>query len=201
MQDQALLPKIGDKIKAIRCRYSPQFDGQECVVSDIIHGDPLGIMCDFASGTIKGVAVSEWEPITPEDSPEHQIADLTNQLYDVSKELDRYKSMYVGDMAHWENTMRDVKDRENWCDKGTNKIIGELNQGFTGWQLDYYEQDFEIEVEVRATIVTTTRVMVSATSEEAAYESVLDDPEAYFSPTAELADAAQYVDDYEVDIA
>lgn len=134
-------------------------------------------------------------------SPDEVIADLTDQLYNVSKELDRYRTMYLGDMAHWENTMRDVKDREGWCDEGTNKIIGELNGGFIGWQLDYYEQDFEIEVEIRATIVTTARVMVSATSEEAAYESVIDDPEAYFSPTAELADAAQYVDDYEVDVA
>lgn len=199
MQDQSSLPKIGDKIKAIRCRYSPQFDGQECVVSDIIHGDPLGIMCDFASGTIKGVAVSEWEPLAPENSPEYQIADLTDQLYDTSKELDRYKKMYFTDMAHWENTMRDVKDQENWCDEGTNKIIGKLNQGFIGWQLDYYEQEFEIEVQISATIVTTARVTVSAASEELAEEYVMDDPSAYFDPISELSDAVGYCD-FEVEI-
>lgn len=199
MQDQSSLPKIGDKIKAIRCRYSPQFDGQECVVSDIIHGDPLGIMCDFASGTIKGVAVSEWEPLAPENSPEYQIADLTDQLYDTSKELDRYKKLYFTDMAHWENTMRDVKERQGWCDEGTNKIIGELNQGFIGWQLDYYEQEFEIEVQISATIVTTTRVTVSAASEELAEEYVMDDPSAYFDPISELSDAVGYCD-FEVEI-
>lgn len=151
------------------------------------------------SSTVYHHELTDW--VEPEPTSDEVIADLTDHLYNVSKELDRYRTMYLGDMAHWENTMRDVKDREGWCDEGTNKIIGELNGGFIGWQLDYYEQDFEIEVEIRATIVTTARVMVSATSEEAAYESVIDDPEAYFSPTAELADAAQYVDDYEVDVA
>jgi hypothetical protein len=142
--------------------------------------------------------LSDW--VEPELTPDDVIADLTDHLYNVSKELDRYRTMYLVDMAHWENTMRDVKDREGWCDEGTNKIIGELNGGFIGWQLDYYEQDFEIEVEIRATIATTARIMVSATSEEAAYELVIDDPESYFNPTAELADAAQYCD-YEVDVA
>lgn len=200
MQDQSSLPKIGDKIKAIRCRYSPQFDGQECVVSDIIHGDPLGIMCDFASGTIKGVAVSEWEPITPENTPEHQIADLTDQLYQASKEVDRYKNMYTTDMAHWENTMRDVKDRKGWCDEGTNEIIRELNQGFVGWQLDYYEQEFEIQVQVSATVTTIVTVTVSATSAEMAAEYVLDDPTSYLNPYEELAAEVPYCD-YDVDLA
>lgn len=156
---------------------------------------------DYLRGTITVdfSELSDW--VEPELTPDEIIADLTDHLYNVSKKLDQYQAMYKGDMAHWENTMRDVKDRKGWCDEGTNEIIRELNQGFIGWQLDYYEQDFEIEVEIRATIVTTTRVMVSAASEEAAYESVLEDPEAYFSPTSELADAAQYVDDYEVDIA
>ena len=133
-------------------------------------------------------------------TPDEIIADLTDQLYQASKEVDRYSNMYLTDMVHWENTMRDVKDRQGWCDEGTNKIIGELNQGFIGWQLDYYEQEFEIEVEVMATISTRVTVTVSATSEELAAEYVLDDPTSYLNPYEELAAEVPYCD-YDVDLA
>lgn len=151
---------------------------------------------DYARGgmTVEYSEISDWV-----DTPDEIIADLTEQLYQASKEVDRYKNMYTTDMAHWEKIMRDVKEREMWCDEGTNAIIGELNQGFVGWQLDYYEQDFEIEVEVTATISTTVTVVVSAASQELAAEYIMDSPESYFNPTAELEDAVSDCD-YDVEI-
>jgi len=141
-------------------------------------------------------------------SPDEVIADLTEQLYDMCREAETLRSElnrsqerlgesqrdYRHDMQHWETTLRDTKEQQNWCDEGTNEVIRTLNSGFQGgWQIDEYLDEFEIEITVRGTIETTTSVMVEARSREAALEKVLEDTDDYFDCDEILTDAARSV--------
>lgn len=137
----------------------------------------------------------------PEPSSDEVIADLTEQLYELSKEIetlrgenqinkdraDKILGWYRHDMLHWESTMRDVKEQENWCDEGSNEVIDILNSGFIGgYEVDRYTQEFEVEVEISVNLCAMTTVTVEATSLEEAQNMVAENPEDFLDPTSEL---------------
>jgi hypothetical protein len=121
-------------------------------------------------------------------SPDEVIAWLTEELYHACMDATNLRKMYQQDMAHWETVMRETKDKQGWCDEGTNKVIAQLNSGFSGWTIEPYEQEFEVEVTLSAHVSTTASVMVLASSQEAANELVLDDPETYLQASQLLAE-------------
>lgn len=167
------LPSVGDQIKAIKGRYTDSYDNMIGTVTEIKYlGDTPIVMAKFLTGgpVTATIAVDEWEVIIPESEPSDwdTIATLTDDLFDAYKTIDSLKaevqrliSAYRHDMGHWESTLRQAKDEENWCDDGTNRIIDILNSGFTGgWEIEPYRKLVEVEVAVEARVATRLRVYV-----------------------------------------
>ena len=174
--------KVGDKVRL-------EWEGHE------LHG-VIGTISEVGDGTagvmFDGIGYDRWyvfdrlipisEEPQQEESPEHTIAELTNALYEASVQADHWQKLavnYRDDLGHFENVMRDQKTEQGWCDEGTNKVISELNAGFTRWQIEPYEQDYEIEVSIDVRVSTSYTVTISATSEEAAYDYFNDSPDSY----------------------
>lgn len=110
---------------------------------------------------------------------------------------------YRNDMKHWETVLRGQKEERGWCDEGTNEVIDALNAGFIGgWEIEPYETEFDLEVEITGTMKATTTVTISASSEEKAREMFDEDPYSYIDADDLLTDAARNVsfDDVEIDL-
>jgi hypothetical protein len=151
-----------------------------------------------------------------EPSSDEVIADLTEQLYELSKEIetlrgenqinkdraDKILGWYRHDMEHWETTMRVAKDKHGWCDEGANEVIDRLNAGFIGgYEVDRYTQEFEVEVEISVNLSAMTTVTVEATSLEEAQNMVAENPEDFLDPTSELESVLHYgYPDIEVEV-
>lgn len=206
--DGAGIPAVGAKITAIRCRYHSTLDGSVGVVTQVIPGDPLGIICDLTKDgtTITGVAVSEWQPFTepvlwPENATMEEMREIVRRLNnDLTEEKARSESRlqslqraeerlteqqrrYSHDMSHWETTMRQAKDDQNWCDEGTNRVIRILNDGFIGgWNIDEYSEIVEAEVTIRGEVVKTITVHVKDGDDP-------DDPENWVDEDGDEVDA------------
>ena len=174
--------KVGDKVRL-------NWEGHD------LHGT-TGTISEVGSASagvmFDGIGYDRWysferltriteEPEQPE-SPEHTIAELTNALYEASVQADHWQKLavnYRDDLGHFENVMRDQKTEQGWCDEGTNKVISELNSGFTRWQIEPYEQEYEIDVDINVQVNTSYRITVMASSEEAAYDYFNDSPDSY----------------------
>ena len=135
---------------------------------------------------------SENPPVTPQD---WRIRDLEATVQRLKEDLDachilhqRAVDLYKNDMTHWEKTMRQVKEDKGWCDEGTNEVIELLNQGFNGWEIELYEQEFDVEVRVTATVYFKSTISVMATSLDAAREMVDDDPSIYLDVDSAIHD-------------
>ena len=174
--------KVGDKVRL-------EWEGHE------LHG-VIGTISEVGDGTagvmFDGIGYDRWyvfdrlipisEEPQQEESPEHTIAELTNALYEASVQADHWQKLavnYRDDLGHFENVMRDQKTEQGWCDEGTNKVISELNSGFTRWQIEPYEQEYEIDVDINVQVNTSYRITVMASSEEAAYDYFNDSPDSY----------------------
>jgi hypothetical protein len=128
-------------------------------------------------------------------SLEEQIAELTDDLYQVSRSYDaasKHRDMLQYDLTFFTDTMRDVKETEGWCDDGTNTIIDQLNNGFQTHYIEPYQQEFEVEYEITASVTYSGTQMVMASSQEAANEFFSDDPESYITPEDLATDATKY---------
>ena len=176
--------KVGDKVQLHWEGHD--LHGATGTISEISSASgSVGVMFD-------GIGYDRWYsparliPVTPEpqqeESPEHTIAELTNALYEASVQADHWQKLsvnYRDDLGHFENVMREQKIEQGWCDEGTNKVIAELNGGFTRWQIEPYEQEYEVEVSIDVRVSTSYTVTISASSEEAAYDYFNDDPDSY----------------------
>ena len=127
-------------------------------------------------------------------SLEEQIAELTDDLYQVSRSYiaaSTHRDNLQHDLTHYDRVMRETKEEQDWCDDGSNKVIATLNEGFKAHYIEPYESEFEIEYEITAGVTTRGTVLVTASSEDAAREFFLDDPEAYITPDNEALDEAR----------
>lgn len=173
--------------------HQPVINAHEGTVGyHIRYPDPLR-----GTSYVEHTELSDW--VEPVPSQDEIIADLTEQLYEASKEADRWKGWYQNDMQHWETVMREVKENRGWCDEGSNEVIRELNRGFQGWMLDYYEQEFDIEVTISANISTTTVVRVTAAGFDAANDLVIDNISDFVDTNELLAEEAKN-GSYDVDV-
>lgn len=114
-------------------------------------------------------------------SPDDIIADLTEQLYEacivIDNARDRFakaQEAYRHDMRHWEDTLRQQKEEQQWCDDGVNAVIEVLNEGFIGnWEIEPYRKRKRVRVRITGTAYTYEDVWVDEDSDE-------DDPENWY---------------------
>lgn len=194
-----VLPKVGDRIKAIKCRYRDTHDGLTGVVSEVIDGDPFGVLCHLTTlggQVVHSVSVDEWE-ILPDLYPQHATTDELKEIIrrlnaDLEQEKARSESRlqeiqrsaerlteeqrkYRHDMQHWETTMRQAKEDQDWCDEGTNRVIERLNDGFIGgWNIALYSQRERRTVRIEGQVYRDVEVWVDPNDD-------VDDPDNWYS--------------------
>jgi len=120
--------------------------------------------------------------------PANPVIELTDQekeiasLKDLNKRQSERIEKLLQDVAHNSEVLTQkfyfLKDRYNWCDEA-NEVADEINGDLRGGLEIECNQEFEVEVNVRAVLETTITVMISARSHEAAQEAVMDDPSTY----------------------
>ena len=214
--------QIGSKVKVNRPADTHWHDRMGTVLGHSTYHDTYMIQiegevdaCWFGESQLVPADLTNITAAT-EPSSDEVIADLTEQLYELSKEIetlrgenqinkdraDKILGWYRHDMAHWESTMREVKERQGWCDEGSNDVIDRLNAGFIGgYEVDRYTQEFEVEVEVSVNLSVVTTVTIEATSLEEAQEMVSNSPDDYFDPKEELESELRYgYPDIEVEV-
>jgi hypothetical protein len=157
-------------------------------------------------GDIKEVVAADAE-IIPNRSLNDQemIMYLTNELYEASKEADIYRERAVRIIADLEviaEALRDEAESRGWCDE-YNDFVTQVSEKTSEHHLLPLEQEYEVDVEVEATVRTTRTISVLARSLEDAQEMVTEDPETFFDPIEEAIDAARAggFDDLEVNLA
>lgn len=199
--------KAGDRIKVVNMPEHVR-NGMEATVAPIVgtEDNPVNYFIHFDDAVSLWMNKSHLElihttpkPLPPKDdyagmSLEEQVAELTDDLYQVSRSYvaaSTHRDRLQHDIDFFTSTMRNVKDVEGWCDDGTNNIISQLNGGFDVHYIEPYESEFEIEYEITAGVTTRGTVLVTASSEDAAREFFLDDPEAYITPDEEALDEAR----------
>jgi hypothetical protein len=198
--------KAGDKV---RINY-PQssWNGRVCIYRYPNTNQQIDVQSHFVIDEAIPGDIGKWIPtqylelITkaqPDDyadmSLEEQVAELTDDLYQVSRSYDaasKQRDRLQYDITFFTDTMRDVKDVEGWCDDGTNTIINQLNNGFQEHYIEPYEQEFEVEYEITASVTYSGTHTVMASSQDAANEFFSDDPESYITAEDLATEAVKY---------
>jgi hypothetical protein len=147
------------------------------------------------------------DEITPSRSltDAEMILYLTEQLYEASLSADSYKKMYhnaVEDIDAISTALSEEAENRGWCSE-YNDFCHQVNATLKGGgYLQPLEQEYEVEVEVEATIRVSRTVYVMAASQEDAVSMVSDDPECYLDPSEEASEAARSFgwDDIEVTV-
>ena len=185
--------KAGDRVKVVNYPEHVR-NGMEATIAPIlgIEDNPVSYFIDFDDTVSLWMQTRCLELITaaPQDeyagmSLEEQVAVLTEELYQVSRSYvaaSTHRNKLQYDIDFFTETMRDVKDVEGWCDDGTNQIIWQLNDGFSVHYIEPFQQEFEVEYEIAASITARGSVTVMASSQEAADEFFADDPTVYITP-------------------
>ena len=97
----------------------------------------------------------------------------------------------------------EIAEEHNYCDE-YDKVVEEVNsllasRGNSLVRLARREREYEVEVEISATIYVSTTVMVTATSEEEAHDSVVEDIDNYTDVADLFIDDIRYnTPDYDV---
>jgi len=97
----------------------------------------------------------------------------------------------------------EVAEEHNYCDE-YDKVVEEVNsllasRGHGLVQLARREREYEVEVEISATIYVSTTVLVTATNEEEAHDTVVEDIENYTDVADLFIDDIRYnTPDYDV---
>ena len=196
--------KSGDKVRVVNYPESVRNNTEATVTrNDPSYENALfRYFITFADGNSQWMQTSYLEliPNAPQNddyadmSAEEQVAVLTEELYQVSRSYvaaSTHRDRLQHDIDLFTSTMRDVKETEGWCDDGSNKIIMQLNDEFQTHFIEPFQQEFEVEYEITAGVTTRGSVMVTASSEDAARDFFLDDPESFIAPDQEALDEAR----------
>ena len=194
--------KAGDRVKVVNYPEHVR-NGMEATIAPILgtEDNPTTYFINFDDTVSLWMQTRYLEAITaaPQDeyagmSLEEQVAVLTEELYQVSRSYvaaSTHRDRLQHDIDLFTSTMRDVKETEGWCDDGSNKIIMQLNDEFQTHFIEPFQQEFEVEYEITAGVTTRGSVMVTASSEDAARDFFLDDPESFITPDQEALDEAR----------
>jgi hypothetical protein len=130
-------------------------------------------------------------------SADEQVALLTEELYLVSRSYvaaSTHRDRLQHDLEHYDTVMRETKEAQGWCDDGSNEVIAHLNNGFDVHFIEPYEQEFEVEYEITASVKLSGTYTIMASSQEAADEFFSDDPDSYITPETLAKEAVTYGD-------
>ena len=157
----------------------------------------------LSDGTLVDAYTSELTPVRPLTDAE-MITYLTEQLYEASASADSYKKMYCkadDDIQSIATALREEAENRGWCQEYSDfcdQVNSTLN---TGIRLESLEQEFEVDIEIEATITAVRTVTVTARSLDDAQTFVQDDPQSFFDVEAEISEAASMgVSEYSVNI-
>lgn len=145
--------------------------------------------------------------ITPNRSltDEEMVANLTEQMFEMGATIDRQVKTIAtlhNDHDKISTALREEAENRGWCGE-YNTFCEEVNSTLEMSELQFLEQEYEVEVEVKAEISTRYTLMVTASSIENAQSMVEDDPNMFFDPADVALDAAKTEgwDDYEVSLS
>jgi hypothetical protein len=130
--------------------------------------------------------VSHFEII--KDDIANPVIELTEHEKEIERlkeinrvQMERINTLYENE-AHNSRVLSrnflELKERHNWCDEA-NEVASGMNEEFRGNLMIECEQEFEIEMDVEATMRTTITAMVTASSREQAESMVMEDPSMY----------------------
>ena len=150
--------------------------------------------------------VARTDELTPSRSltDAEMITYLTEQLYEASTSADSYKKMYCkadDDIQSIATALREEAENRGWCQEYSDfcdQVNSTLN---TGIRLESLEQEFEVDIEIEATITAVRTVTVTARSLDDAQTFVQEDPESFLDVESEISDAASMgVTDYTINV-
>lgn len=180
------------------------------------YGEPQEATYDYAYANVPGrhvVTLSDGtlaDAYTSELTPTRSLTDaemilyLTEQLYEASTSADSYKKAYQSsddDIDRIATALCEEAESRGWCEEYS-EFCDQVNAVLvTGKRLQPIEREFEIDVEIEATISVIRTVTVTARSQEDAETFVQDDAESFFDVEAEISEAASMgVSDYSVNV-
>lgn len=139
-----VVPKIGDRVRALVIHGAPEWNGETCTVSDVrMIGERVEIRGEFQSRAkpddTLALTFFEWEPAdTPEVKPSEEVGIITDLQAQVDR-LTMQNSTLTAHIASWErdwSTLTDAlhneADRRGWCieyDEFVNEIESDLRIG------------------------------------------------------------------------
>lgn len=159
------------------------------------------VLSDGKSATVRTDEITPLRPLTDAE----MVAYLTDELYEASLSADSYKKMYhsaVEDIDAISTALSEEAENRGWCSE-YNDFCHQVNATLKGGgYLQPLEEEYEVEVEVEATVRVSRTVYVMAASQEDAVSMVSDDPECYLDPSEEANEAARSCgwDDIEVNV-
>ena len=161
----------------------------------------ITLVADGTSVVVNGSDITPNRSLTDEE----MVAYLTEQMFEMGATIDRQdgfiKTLH-SDIDKISTALKEEAENRGWCGE-YNTFCEEVNSTLEMSELQPLEQEYEVEVEVKAEISTRYTLMVTASSLENAQSMVEDDPEMFFDPTSAASDAVQNDgwDDYEVSLA
>lgn len=109
---------------------------------------------------------------------------LTEELVKASESADYYKQLFSrsqDDIQTISDALLNEAENRGWCSE-YNDFCEEVNSKLTGGTyLTPSEQEWEVEVEIEATVRTTRTLYVMASSLENAQETVSEDPDVFLT--------------------
>lgn len=190
-------------IQGLPVMYKRYGDPQEATYDYAYVSRPDRHVVTLSDGSLVDAYTSELTPVRPLTDAE-MVVYLTEQLYEASQSADTYKKAYHSsdeDIERIAAALSEEAESRGWCEEYS-EFCDQVNSVLvTGVRLQPLEREFEIDVEIEATISVVRTVTVTARSQEDAESYVNDDPEAYFDVEAEINDAASMgVTDYTVTV-
>ena len=186
--------KAGDRVKVVNYPEHVR-NGMEATIAPIlgIEDNPVSYFIDFddtvslwmQTRCLELITAAHQEDDYADMSAEEQVAVLTEELYQVGRSYvaaSTYRDRLQHDIDLFTSTMRDVKETEGWCDDGSNRIIMQLNDEFQTHFIEPFQQEFEVEYEINASVMVRGTVIVMASCQDAAEEFFKDDIDSYIDP-------------------
>ena len=213
-----LLPAVGDRIRAYDIPGASAYNGHECVVTKAEDGIITG---EFQSITKPddsiGLSFINWNPVTlpnttvgraeiyvPADASVDTlrgiIETLSNDLHEerVQSQARRQRNNELSEALNdWQNDfntyaerIRDEAIEREWCSM-YDDIMTELQSLLRRAVIPAREQDWEIEVRIRANVDMTHTVTVTAATMEDAVEMFNDSEDDYLDADEAIRDAVR----------
>lgn len=181
-----VVPKVGDRVRALVIPGASEWNGEICTVSDVrMFGERVEIRGEFQSRTkpddTLALTFLEWEPVdAPEVKPSEEVGIITDLQAQVDR-LTMQNSTLNGHIASWErdwSTLTDAlhneADRRGWCneyDEFVNDIESDLRIG----TMPRREREYVVSWTTTVLVSVPMSRTYTAASEEDAEQMAKDD--------------------------